>query len=144
MRPKSRCSLVGRRRELISPIGLAFEFRRLSRRVRRQGRLLSLRATATRVWILTVQDVAGDQFFVVGQQNGRFVLTAHLVTLIPRQASFFFLVRQSDGCMYLFNFFRNFQAAVPLRIHVVGNLPPKVGLVGEAKPAHCLRQGGDV
>tara|TARA_Y100001947_G_scaffold24340_1_gene18024 strand:- start:2960 stop:3244 length:285 start_codon:yes stop_codon:yes gene_type:complete len=94
--------------------------------------------------LLTVQNVAGDQFFVVGQQNGRFVLTAHLVTLIPRQASFFFLVRQSDGCMSLFNFFRNFQAAVPHRIHVVGNLPPKVGLVGEAKPAHCLRQGGDM
>jgi len=93
---------------------------------------------------LKVQDVAGDRFFVVGQQNGRFVLTAHLVTLIPRQASFFFLVGQSDGCMDLFNFFRNFQAAVPHRIHVVGNLPPKVGLVGEAKPAHCLRQGGDV
>jgi len=93
---------------------------------------------------LTVHDVAGDQFFVVGQQNGRFVLTAQLVTLIPRQASFFFLVRQSDGWMYLFNFFLNFQAAVPHRIHVVGNLPPKVGLVGEGKPAHCLRQGGDV
>ena len=87
--------------------------------------------------------MAGDQFFVVGQENGRFALTAHLVTPIPRQASFF-LVRQSDGCTYFFSFFRNFQAAVPHRIHVVGNLPPKVGLVGEAKPAHCLRQGGDV
>ena len=88
--------------------------------------------------------MAGVQFFVVGQQNGRFVLTAYLVTPISRQASFFFLVRQSDACMYLFNFFRNFQAAVPHRIHVVGNLPPKVGLVGEGKPAHCLRQSGDV
>ncbi|MCS5669525.1 MAG: hypothetical protein NZ876_19290 [Dehalococcoidia bacterium] len=92
---------------------------------------------------LTVQDVAGDQFFVVGRQNGRFVPAADLITPIPRQASFFFLGRQSDGCMYFFNFFRSFQTAVPHRIHGVGNLPPKVGVVGEAKPAHGLRYGGD-
>ena len=87
--------------------------------------------------------MAGDQFFVVGQQNGRFVPTAHLVAPILRQASFFFLGRQSDGRMYFFNFFRSFQAAVLHRILVVGNLTPKVGVVGKAKPAHGLRYGGD-